>query len=194
MIDTKQYWETRAEHYGSRSPYNLGLSDDQLQEELDLLSPFFSEHLEKMDTLLDAGMGCGRFQPLLEQFCDEYYGLDFSQNMLIQTNGNRVRGDLVFIPFKSGYFDQVISIVVIQHILKDDRFEQTIKELMRVTRKRLLIFDAVLMGDWMKGMGHIACRPLHAYVRILVQGGFHISVYPGVPPHVLIVAERKWAR
>ncbi len=192
MIDTKQYWESRAEHYGSRAPYNLGLSDDQLQEEIESLSPFFSEHLEKMDTLLDAGMGCGRFQPLLEQFCDEYYGLDFSKNMLVQTNGNRVQGDLVHVPFKDRKFDQVISIVVIQHILKEDRFEQTIRELMRVTRKRLLIFDAILMGEWTKGLGHIACRPLNSYVRIMLRGGFNVSVYPGGLPHVLIVAERKW--
>lgn len=194
MIETKAYWEERAAQFGSRAPSNLALSEQRLKEELDVLYSLLRVHLKQYKSLLDAGSGAGRFQPLLKTFCKKYVGVDFSKNMLLQTEGVRVQSNLTLLPFSDRAFDQVVCTVVLQHIVDDDMFLKALQELIRVCRVRLLLYDAFAIAEW-KGadMEHVVYRSLYSYVKYLVNR-FNVNVYPGPFPHLLIVAQRKWWR
>jgi len=90
---------------------------------------------DKLDVVLDAGCGNGRF---LETFPTEAYkvGVDASLSLLIRTK-RRGRGDflvcaeLEHLPFKNGTFSTVITCRVLQHL---QRQELAVQEMSRVTR------------------------------------------------------------
>jgi SAM-dependent methyltransferase len=90
----------------------------------------------KLDLVLDAGCGNGRF---LERFRSETItvGIDASLNLL-KAARNRKRGnflvccELEHLPFKNDLFSTVISCRVIQHLKEQ---EQAVLELCRVTRE-----------------------------------------------------------
>jgi SAM-dependent methyltransferase len=90
---------------------------------------------DKIDVLLDAGSGNGRF---LETFPQRTFkvGIDASLQLLIRTK-RRGRGDflvcgeLEHLPFKDGSFGTVISCRVLQHLKQQ---QTAVEEMCRVTR------------------------------------------------------------
>lgn len=97
------------------------------------LTKFYDSN--KLDVVLDAGCGNGRF---LETFPTGSYkiGLDASLALLVRTK-RRGRGDflvcgeLEHLPFKNDSFSTVITCRVLQHL---QRQEEAVREMCRVTR------------------------------------------------------------
>jgi len=86
-------------------------------------------------TILDAGVGTGRFAKPLQDTEFEVVGVDLSQKMLgvAKEKGvaNLFRGDLCFIPFKDSSFEAAICNAVL-HLIPE--WKTALQEICRVTR------------------------------------------------------------
>lgn len=87
-------------------------------------------------TILDAGVGTGRFSVWLSEKGFEVIGIDLSKEMLVQAKrkiqSSNVRlylvlGDVHFLPFKKGIFDNCICINVVNHITEINQFLKEVK-------------------------------------------------------------------
>lgn len=86
--------------------------------------------------ILEAGVGTGRFSTWLSEKSFEVVGIDISKEMLKQARRkiqnpnmllNLVLGDIHFLPFKKGIFDNCICINVVNHIPNIDQFLKEVK-------------------------------------------------------------------
>lgn len=93
------------------------------------------------DKVLDYGCGSGRISSwIADHGVKEIVGIDTSPEMIEEAKRfSPPRSNLAFksydasrIPFKEGYFDKVLSITVMQHILDKTAFQNLIQELYRV--------------------------------------------------------------
>lgn len=122
------------------------VSGDLLPERVELLNTYVVG-----DTVLDAGCGGGAFVDYLAGQGFHATGLDKHDIFLRVARERRFRGRFVQadlaqpLPFADASFDTTVCLDVLEHVV-DDR--QSIRELARVTRRRLLI--AVPQEDqWM---------------------------------------------
>jgi len=103
-----------------------------------LLAALRSELLE-CKTILDAGVGTGRFAKPLQDTKFEVVGIDLSQKMLDVAKekavANLFRGDLCFIPFKDRSFDAAICNAVL-HLIPE--WKMALQEICRVTTKAMV--------------------------------------------------------
>jgi SAM-dependent methyltransferase len=122
------------------------ISGDLLPERVELLKKYVVGR-----TVLDAGCGGGGFVDYLARQGFEATGLDKHEVFLQvarqrQFKGRFVQADLARrLPFADGSFDTTVCFDVLEHVADDG---QTIRELARVTRRRLVL--AVPQADqWM---------------------------------------------
>lgn len=106
---------------------------------LDAPPPF---PINKGDIVLDLGCGWGRvLKPVMDAGID-CIGLDISQNMLelsarhLSNNGHSpilIRGDGTTLPFRNNSFDMIYSLLVLQHLSKENGLE-VLKEVERILK------------------------------------------------------------
>jgi SAM-dependent methyltransferase len=91
-------------------------------------------------SVLDVGVGGGYiYRELKKRFGAGCFGLDVSLELLKRLkDATTCVADAQTIPFRDGEFDLVIAADLIEHI-KDEFFDSSILELIRVSRKYLLI-------------------------------------------------------
>ena len=96
-----------------------------------------------VSSILDVGCGTGNYVIWLSRFCDNIWGIDFSEEMVkeaktrIQEGGLEDRvsvliGDAESLPFASNYFDLTISNEVLPHL--EDPLK-CLEEMARITKK-----------------------------------------------------------
>lgn len=97
------------------------------------------EELEGFKSILDLGVGTGRFAKPLQDAGFEVAGIDISKKMLEKAyekgTTNLIMGDIIILPFKPSTFDASISIHTL-HLIKE--WESALQEIARVTRKNLI--------------------------------------------------------
>ena len=77
--------------------------------------------IEKTSKVLDVGCGTGRYSlEIIQHTGANVVGLDFSRGMLSKASAKKggiwLQGDISNMPFKSGSFDTVIIMLVLQHV------------------------------------------------------------------------------
>lgn len=89
------------------------------------------------ESIADIGCGNGYLLNLIKQKYPnkKTYGIDLD-NRLKYDNINFLKGDITNLPFEDDHFDIVISTHTIEHIIP---LENSIKELLRVTKNKLII-------------------------------------------------------
>jgi len=105
---------------------------------------FLFEALSENDKVLDLGCGNGRFYPLFEKRNVDYYGIDFSSNMIQIAKEKYPLGkfwvgtgfDLVF---ENDFFDYVYSIAVLHHVPSEKLRKSFLKEAKRVLKNKGII-------------------------------------------------------
>jgi len=99
-----------------------------------LLKTLTSE-LSDYRTILDAGVGTGRFARSLQDGGSEVVGVDIAKKMISKAEergvSNLLLGDVCFLPFKDNSFDVTICIHVL-HLISE--WKTTLQEICRVTR------------------------------------------------------------
>ncbi len=101
--------------------------------------------LTDSDLVLDAGCGLTAFKVLLSQRARKIWCLDSDEKVDAQIEAiNRtwnktikfLKCDINEVPFPTGYFDKTFCISVLEH---NRNFHELMEELVRVTKKRLII-------------------------------------------------------
>lgn len=142
--------------------------------------------------ILDVGCGEGL---LVEKFYNQGYdiiGLDkyFSSNYVIQ-------GDIIKMPFKTGTYDLVLCLDVIEHLNFDEQ-EKALIEIQRVLRDDGYLLMAIpnlahfasrisllLTGNLIrtsKIQRHKGDRPINEYIKLLKRTDFEITERKGLFP------------
>lgn len=93
---------------------------------------------DDVETILDAGCGDGALTNLLVDSKYRILGLDRSQEALNHVNTDKIKGSINKIPFSDDAFDLVVCSQVLEH-LPEEIYRESINELMRVSKKYLII-------------------------------------------------------
>ena len=90
--------------------------------------------------ILDVGAGDGRLTRRLAEATPHTVALDFSRASLARAADLRLRvqGSVLTLPFADASFDMVLATEVLEHLSDADR-RLAVRELVRVTRKRVLV-------------------------------------------------------
>ncbi len=111
------------------------LPEDEMQRALETLA----EALDARWTILDAGVGTGRFAAPLRESGFEIVGLDISTKMMSKARekgvNDLVRAGISELPFRDKMVDATL-IVHILHLVKD--WKATVREVGRVTRTAVI--------------------------------------------------------
>ena len=127
----------------SMSQEELAKFDDPIscKRESDLTKNTITEIMNLLEgdnqSIADIGCGNGFLLNLIKQNHPdkEVYGIDLT-NRLKYDNIKFLEGDITKLPFADNHFDVVISTHTIEHVIP---LENSIKELLRVTKNKLII-------------------------------------------------------
>ncbi len=139
-----------------------------------------SSELKDCHTLLDVGVGTGRFAKPLSECGFDIVGIDLSHKMILKAKlkglHNLIVADACNMPFRDGAFDGSIIIHVF-HLLPD--WLTVLREMGRVTNKKV----ATLLGNRPSGWGNTAnvsgdaTSPAHPeiwvqYTKLRAEAGY----------------------
>jgi SAM-dependent methyltransferase len=116
-----------------------------------LLNKISSIKLKQKGIFLDAGCGIGTLgKALKDRYGGEVHGIEINPKAVFEAKKNGIRakiGDLEKVwPYPNDYFDTVISVQVIEHVVHTDQF---IKEACRVLKKGgLFIVTTPNLAAW----------------------------------------------
>lgn len=169
--DPRTYWDSRAEEQGPAYVGPWGRPDlverqyALFAEEVRLLLPD-----REIRRALDYGCGRGRFMDFLLGHAGEYVGADISAKALAMCpetpEGARfVHLDEDRLPFRSGYFDLLVAVTVIQHVPEELWQSWVAPELKRCLKKG---GHAVLVEHHgQQSAAHMHCRTSDAVAEAL---------------------------
>jgi ubiquinone/menaquinone biosynthesis C-methylase UbiE len=108
-----------------------------------------SSELKECHTILDVGIGTGRFAKPLSECGFDIVGIDLSRKMISKAKQKGIRGlilaDACNMPFKDGTFD--VSIIIhVFHLLPD--WLTVMREMGRVTNKKVAALLTNRPGEW----------------------------------------------
>lgn len=115
-----------AEEYDERIPGTTSLDDRFAATE----QRFVLDRVGSSDNVLDIGCGTGRFTVPLAEHAGHVTGFDLSEEMLAQASrkvsaaglkADFRQGDMASMPFDSGHFNVVVSMMALMHVPTDDR-------------------------------------------------------------------------
>lgn len=121
--------------------------------------------------LLDTGFGWGFVEKgLLKLKKDtlKFYGIDISKVAIAEAKktlpGKFIRGSILKIPFPSDYFDIVVSLEILEHVLPVRTFT-ALSELRRVLKKGGFLIVSVPLNEGLEAMHKAGLNP-NRHVRV----------------------------
>jgi 2-polyprenyl-3-methyl-5-hydroxy-6-metoxy-1,4-benzoquinol methylase len=203
MIDTAQFWETRAQRfardgdglravcsYASPSFYNRSIDWTQRRALLGLIKTIPADA-----EILEYGCGVGRWTCAIARRGARVTAVDFSETML-EVAANRVRearlqDRVVFI--KSDVagldlgrrFDFILGVTVLQHVLEQQRLTQAIQGLAKHLKPggRIVMLEAAPSSRTLHAnTATFTARPLAVYLEAIQSAGLRIERVQGVDP------------
>lgn len=134
--------------------------------------------------LLDVGFGWGFIEKGLLKLRRNklsFYGIDISRIAVAEAKrtlpGKFIQGSILKIPFPSDYFDLVVSLEVLEHILPFQTFK-ALGELWRVLKKRSFLIISVPLNESLEVMCKKGLNPsghVRAYTSELVKTELKIA-------------------
>ena len=136
---------------------------DKIAKEFDRTRSFIPEDIKKLanlakegERILDLGCGNGRLFLTLKEKRVDYFGIDFSKELIEiakkrYPQGKFFVGDCLNLPFQDNFFDKVYSISVLHHIPSKEFRQKFLLEAKRVLKKDGLLILRV--WDFFKRKG-----------------------------------------
>jgi ubiquinone/menaquinone biosynthesis C-methylase UbiE len=142
-----------------------------------------SSELRECCTILDVGVGTGRFSKPLSDLGFEMVGIDLSRKMLLKARQKGVRNLIIAdarnMPFKDGTFDASIIIHVL-HLLPD--WLSVAREMGRVTKSKVAALLSNGHGEWGKAanVSGNSASPVYSefwvrYARLREEMGYPVK-------------------
>lgn len=142
----QKYWNTRAQKLKEKAASHRNAPKDWDRHFINAFADI-GHH----KCLLDVCCGVGRMYPVLASHCDQYFGVDFSIEMLKQFpeirsgDGIHLVDSASSLPFDDEMFDIVVTCVALQHIVNQKELIGTIDEIKRVLKTGGLFFSCEVM-------------------------------------------------
>jgi ubiquinone/menaquinone biosynthesis C-methylase UbiE len=141
-------WEERAAKEGLRAVLDPDDQRGMKNQYIDMLhKAALAKHLKtrRGEKILDFGCGTGRLFGFLSKYGAQVTGIDITKNMTdaaakLYPGGTFIHYDGGKLPFENDFFDDIVSVYVLQHITARENLEATAKELMRCLKKGSRIY------------------------------------------------------
>jgi ubiquinone/menaquinone biosynthesis C-methylase UbiE len=155
----RNFWDDIVRKFGSRDDIiNIPGAPSITNKYIDYLEKkALAPHLSSSEgkTVLDVGTGIGRWALLLAEKADYIVGIDISREMvrIAKRRVNRSNVDFLVatayaIPLRSDSVDLSLSCTCIQHIVDRDKQLESLHEITRVTRNRILLLELMSKSSW----------------------------------------------
>jgi len=120
------------------------------------------QELKGYKTVLDVGVGTGRFAQPLQEKGFEVVGIDISRDMTLNAKKKGIKklllGDACFLPFKESHFDVALCVHIL-HLI--DKWQTALKEICKVTNHALF------------SVTHTRLSPIsEAYEELAIKEGY----------------------
>lgn len=141
-----------------------------------LINDFFNKNIFTKK-ILDAGCGTGKFSDLFNNICDDYIGIDKSENQINiaknKNNLNYIVSDLSNIPLANKNINISICPWVLGTIEENKR-NLVIEELKRVTKDKIILIENLENSEFEKIRNHDKDKSTHAYLEYLEDKKFKL--------------------
>jgi len=147
-------------------------------------------------TILEVGCGVGRWTKIMSED-NSVIGVDISRFMVglakdscIGKDCSLVVADVAFLPFRRNIFDLAVSITVLQHILREQKFLMALQEISRCTKSKAVIAEEMWSAQEVMLKGAycpIRILPLASYLKSMSAAGFHTIQVSGITPAPLAI-------
>jgi ubiquinone/menaquinone biosynthesis C-methylase UbiE len=155
------FWDDIIRRFGSREDViNIPGAPSITNKYIDHLeNKVLAPHLSSFEgkSVLDIGTGVGRWASLLAEKASHVVGIDISREM-VKITKKKVNGSNVdflvatacAIPLRPDSVDVSLSCTCIQHIVDEDRQQESLHEITRVTRKKILLLELMSKSNLTK--------------------------------------------
>ncbi|KKQ43421.1 MAG: UbiE/COQ5 methyltransferase [Microgenomates group bacterium GW2011_GWC1_37_8] len=142
-------WEKRAKRPGLLSVMSIRWSEDECRKATESLKNEIFSFLPKLagKRILEIGCGIGRITLDLAKRSAQLYAIDISPAMLSRAQRVIKSNNVTFFSkcahntgFSDNYFDVVLEVTVLQHIVNESLFRKTLAEIKRVIKPDGFIF------------------------------------------------------
>lgn len=149
LKDSKAFWKAKMAKQG---PGYVGRKGEDHSRQGNLIEKLYWDRVGRdahFENALDFGCGYGRFTPMLCNSCGHVWAVDILEESLEHVRGSapNVTPVLAEFPLKllneDNSIDLLWACLILQHIVKDDLFDATMKELSRLLKPgaRVIIID-----------------------------------------------------
>lgn len=187
--DPESYWDMVAESIKERKDIQIIAGDDEpyYRYKRKQFLKLLARHDFANKTVLEVGCGPGgNLEFLSNRQCKKIIGVDVSNQMisLCKTflKGKNIdvfkinRKDL---PFRDASFDTVFTSTVLQHITDEEMLINLCREISRVSRDEVLLFERV--ENKVKGHETNVGRPIGYYRNLMHLNGFALADVKSLP-------------
>lgn len=134
-------WEERSELHGINAvldPVGTRLKNDLIDKvQKDAISRIMA-NISNRDVCLDFGCGIGRLHDFLRVYFSKYIGIDVTAEMISKAkqsyDDDFYLYDGINMPLGKESIDTILSVLVLQHINKDDELYKIISEFRRIVK------------------------------------------------------------
>lgn len=163
------HWEQRVERCGRNFVSNISQSPKEQDESTAIVKDELRDALDGgvFDHGIDFGCGWGRLTPIIAEYCEKVTAADMV-SVLDGNMPNHVEFQKVGFPTQLDIPDEsvdlLVAVMVFQHIVDDDWFEDVCKELRRVLADSATI---IIVDDNGVPAPHVRQRPTDDFKRTL---------------------------
>lgn len=190
-VEPKEYWDKRFQDFGK---YSTGYTDKLLHKYDDNIRwNCFSKEVKilKGDKVLDIGCNYGEWSFRLAKLGANVIGIDIISKA-IQLAKKKSEGQSLNISFKemsvhelnfgNNFFDKIISITVMQHILDDKLFKMSLNKMNKQLKSNgeLIFIESASKNKIQETQKHKRERTLDNQIKLLFDAGFYLSKIRGV--------------
>jgi len=189
MDKGKKFWDNRVEKYGELS---TGYLDRNFYEYDDSLRwSLFRKSVTKKkgSKILDVGCNHGRWSYKMYDLGFKIYGFDISSKAIELAKKNKGKRKIEFfyskavdIKFEKNYFDVIVSVTVLQHILDKKEFEKSLKKLIDITKKggEIFLIESAPMKKKVRKLNYKEEWTLSNFRKIFEENGCYLEKTRGL--------------
>lgn len=143
VFDSKKYWKNRYEkggNSGSGSYNNLAIF------KANIINHFIFHHNNKIETIIDYGVGDGNQLSLLNVNEKKYIGLDISSYIIkkckeqYKNDNNKIFYDINYINVNNLTCDLALSCDVLYHLIEENIYNEYLNNLFTISNKYVIIY------------------------------------------------------